>query len=442
MAFVTDKQSLDDLNLLGRYNSTSIFHIFNRTVTIGGSRLLEKMFQHPFTDAGTINRQSAIFQFFERTDTSLPFDSKAFELLENYIGSSGPSNKLALAYHLLQCKLLDFLTNRKEYDLLKENLNHSIQVLSLFKKNIERIASDTDGGAYHQKANQISRFLNNKSLQPAWALMEKRQLSFMEVLRLDYLLRSRLYHDMQDLLNDIYELDVYLTVASVSREKGFTYAKVVDKNEAVIDIEGLYHPCIENAIPNDIHIGEQKHVLFLTGANMAGKSTFMKSFGVALYLGHMGFPVPAKKLFFSVHDGIYSSINVPDNLSLGHSHFYAEVLRVKHIAQEVSTNKHLIIIFDELFKGTNVKDAADGTVAIVDAFSKWKGTFIVSTHIMEAGEILSRTNAQVFFKFLPTKMKGAVPSYPYTLEDGITNDRQGMTIIQNEGILDIINGKL
>ena len=143
---------------------------------------------------------------------------------------------------------------------------------------------------------------------------------------------------------------------------------------------------------------------------MAGKSTFMKSFAVSVYLAHMGFPVAAKEMTFSLHDGIYTSINVPDNLSMGYSHFYAEVLRVKHMAEEVATDKQLVIIFDELFKGTNVKDAYDGTVSIVDAFSKRNGTFIISTHIMETGEALRKENSQLFFKFLPIIVKGHVPT--------------------------------
>jgi DNA mismatch repair ATPase MutS len=124
---------------------------------------------------------------------------------------------------------------------------------------------------------------------------------------------------------------------------------------------------------------------------------------------------------------------------MGYSHFYAEVLRVKKVAEEVSSGKQLLIIFDELFKGTNVKDAYDGTVAIVDAFSRKRGTFIISTHIMEAGETLRQSNTKLFFKYLPTVMEGHLPTYPYILEEGITDDRHGMIIIRNEGILEMIN---
>src|SRR6202012_5906501 len=86
------------------------------------------------------------------------------------------------------------------------------------------------------------------------------------------------------------------------------------------------------------------NVLFLTGANMAGKSTLMKSFRIAVYLAHMGFPGAGRDMEFSVREGLYSSINVPDDLSQGYSHFYAEVLPVKKVAEAVSAGRNLAVI--------------------------------------------------------------------------------------------------
>jgi DNA mismatch repair ATPase MutS len=158
----------------------------------------------------------------------------------------------------------------------------------------------------------------------------------------------------------------------------------------------------------------------------------------------MGFPVPAQKMEFSVRDGIYTSINLADNLGMGVSHFYAEVLRIKMMAKEISLSKNLFIIFDELFRGTNVKDAYEATIAITAAFAQKRNCmFVVSTHIMEAGEILQMRCANISFKYLPTLMKKNLPVYTYTLESGITADRHGMVIINNEGILDILKkGKI
>src|SRR5690606_32753041 len=153
-----------------------------------------------------------------------------------------------------------------------------------------------------------------------------------------------------------------------------------------------------------------KNVVFLTGANMAGKSTFMKSFGIAIYLAHMGFPVPATEMTFSVRDGLYTSINVPDNINEGYSHFYAEVLRVKMVAEAVANAKNMVIIFDELFKGTNVKDAYEATVAVTAAFAEHHNcAFIISTHIMEAADELKQYN-NFQFVYLPTIMQGNTPT--------------------------------
>jgi DNA mismatch repair ATPase MutS len=95
-------------------------------------------------------------------------------------------------------------------------------------------------------------------------------------------------------------------------------------------------------------------------------------------------------------------------------------------------------MFDELFKGTNVKDAYDGTLAVTEAFSGYRGClFIVSTHIIEVGEAL-KGHSNIHCVYMPTVMDGAHPRYTYKLQEGITADRQGMMIIQNEGILELI----
>ena len=173
---------------------------------------------------------------------------------------------------------------------------------------------------------------------------------------------------------------------------------------------------------------------------MAGKSTLMKSFGIAVYMAHMGFPVAAEEMQFTIQDGMYTSINVPDNIHLGYSHFYAEVLRVKHVAEEVSKNKKLVVIFDELFKGTNVKDAYDATLAVTEALATRKAcSFMISTHIIEVGQALEKRCKNVIFEYLPTVMNGKVPTYTYRLTPGITADKHGMIIINNERIIDILH---
>ena len=168
---------------------------------------------------------------------------------------------------------------------------------------------------------------------------------------------------------------------------------------------------------------------------------FQESIGIGLYLAHMGFPIAATRMDFSVREGLYSSINVADNIGLGYSHFYAEVVRVKQAADAAASGKRLLLMFDELFKGTNVKDAYDGTLAVTEGFSDYrKCLFIVSTHIIEVGEAL-KGRKNIRFVYMPTVMEGLHPRYTYRLQEGITEDRQGMMIIRNEGILELLHKK-
>jgi DNA mismatch repair ATPase MutS len=146
-------------------------------------------------------------------------------------------------------------------------------------------------------------------------------------------------------------------------------------------------------------------------------------------------------MLFSVRSGLFTSINVSDNLDMGYSHFYAEVLRVKEAARLVSSGNNMVVIFDELFKGTNVKDAFDATLAVTTAFSEYRNcVFIISTHIIEVGEEL-RGRPNVRFSFMPTVMAGNTPRYTYLLQQGITSDRHGMMLLRNEGILELIKGQ-
>jgi DNA mismatch repair ATPase MutS len=214
------------------------------------------------------------------------------------------------------------------------------------------------------------------------------------------------------MLRYIYQLDVYMAVAQVALKHQFTFPQILSGQTGEMVIDGFYHPLLKNAVPNTLSINRDNNVVFLTVANMAGKSTFMKSLGIAMYLAHMGFPVAAKKKEFSVLDGIFTTINLADNLNIGASHFYAEVLRIKKIAKELGMGKKTFVIFDELFRGTNVKDAYEATIAITAAFAKkHKSVFVISTHIIEAGDMLREQCANIGFKYLPTLMNGNQPVY-------------------------------
>jgi DNA mismatch repair ATPase MutS len=314
-----------------------------------------------------------------------------------------------------------------------------LEVLITLKKFLNTLQEKGVADVYRPQVEVMQGILNMKELADCLSETSVNKLSYAKTASYDQEFRFGLRDKIKLLLHYIYNLDVYASVAGVSAQMGFTAAQAISPDRNYLELADVYHPLLRNPVKNSIKIDETCNMVFLTGANMAGKSTFMKTFGIAVYLAHMGFPVPASKMVFTVQNGMYTTINLPDNMNMGYSHFYAEVMRVKKVAQSIGSSKNLIVIFDELFRGTNVKDAYDATVAVTEAFAANKNcTFIISTHIIEAGDTLKERCDNINFINLPTIMEGSIPRYTYKIVNGITSDRHGMIIIKNEGILDIL----
>lgn len=442
MSFTTDKQTIDDLNIFGKRGTNSIYTIFNHTLTSGGATLLEQMFRYPLSDVETINERSSIIQYFESLAMAFPFESAWFDSAEQYLDNTDNRTRLMPNQNTLGRKFNNIIGSDTEYQLIYKGVISLRDIIHGLNNFIEKIKDSSSKTPYNNDVEAILNIIADPELEVLLKGKSSGKLSFNEVAEYDKVLRYVAREKIKKLLYYIYNLDVYISVAGVALKNKYVFPKALDGDNGCVLLEGVYHPQVKNAVPNTLYITPESNIIFLTGANMAGKSTFMKTLGIALFLAHMGFPVPAEKMEFSVRDGIYTTINLPDNLSMGYSHFYVEVIRVKKMAELVSQSKNLFIIFDELFRGTNVKDAYEATIAITGAFAqKPNCMFVVSTHIIEAGDVLKEQHNNINFSYLPTLMEGNNPIYPYKLESGITADRHGMVIINNEGIIDIIKSR-
>ncbi|MGN6420262.1 MAG: MutS-related protein [Pseudobacter sp.] len=439
MSFRIDRQTLDELNLLGKFRQGSVYHLFNQVKTRGGEQLLDEMFRNPLTNVESINQRSSIFRFFQQQALSFPFDVQQINLMREYIDASSGHNAPMVMLNIVVKKTLSGLTRDERYKKTIQGLQASIVTIRKTVGVIELLRNA--GGPFAERVQEISRVLAHPQLQKLANTDIYQNLPIKKLAFYEHLLRNRMQPEMEDILTFIYQLDVNIAVGNIAATKGFQYATAVSPEENILSVKNLKHPCIDKAIGNDLVLKENSNVLFLTGANMAGKSTLMKSLGISLYLAHMGFPVAATQFDFSVREGLYTSINVADNIGLGYSHFYAEVVRVKQAAEAAASGQRLMLMFDELFKGTNVKDAYDGTLSVTEGFAEYADClFVVSTHIIEVGEALKAT-PNIQFRYLPTIMEGVKPKYTYRLEEGITEDRQGMMIIRNEGILEMISSR-
>lgn len=441
MGFFADKQTLEDLNIQGRYKTSSMYSIFNQVKTDGGQKLLDEYFHHPMNDENAINERSEIFRYFQSKMLTFPFDAEQFGVMETYLFSGGGRQWTGTFVQAARVRLLKAMGLRQEYALFNVGLHTTIKLLYQLNVFLSRLQQEDPQNPFHKEITAFRTIYQHNRLRWLEHKEKSTDAGLLQTTSFDHLLRNVFRKEMIAVLQLVYRIDVCIAVSDVARSRGFVYAEALPRTNHTIAISDCRHPGLEKAIGNSITINQDKNVLFLTGANMAGKSTFMKSFGIAIYMAHMGFPVAAAGMRFSVRDGIFSSINVPDDLNQGYSHFYAEVLRVKAVAEGVSSMKDLVVIFDELFKGTNVKDAYDATLAVSEAFSEYRNcAFIISTHIIEVGTALKETADNIRFSYLPTVMDGMIPRYTYRMEEGITSDRHGMMIIENEKILDIIGG--
>lgn len=443
MIFNTDKQTLEDLNISGKRGKESIYSLFNRTYTLGGAEKLEQIFQYPTSGRAEIKDRSETIQFFCNLELGFPLEAAWVEVIVAYLSDRDSRTQLRADGDTLERKLNKWLgadTQLKATQKALKAIGDCLTHLSGFLSQLPDTGSPT---SFRELQTQVKGMLEEDDFTSVYIALATGRLSYEQMATYDRFFRFAHYEQMQRILDYIYWLDLYIAIATVARERKFAFAEMVSDSTAQLKLEGFYHPLLPNAVGNDLTMSASQRVLFLTGANMAGKSTFMKSLGITVFLAHIGLPIPARSMRFTLNDGLYTTINLSDSLQMGHSHFYAEVVRVKKLSLELAAGKRLFIIFDELFRGTNVKDAYEATVAITSLYAQLENSLlVVSTHIVEAADNLQENCQNIQYAYMPTMMQGNQPVYPYTLTKGVTEDRHGMLIIQNEGILEILaNGK-
>jgi DNA mismatch repair protein MutS len=442
MSFRTDPQTLNDLRLLGSAGACSVYQLYDNARTRGGSNALERMFLQPLTDAAQINRRSEIIQYFRKRELPFPFEAETLDRAEAYLAMTDERTMLSHADDTLRRRVSQWLSADGDYTVIVHGIGAIAQIVRTLARFVQETRPSAESTAYREELDEMAALLRHEAFAAAGAEALRGKLSYRQVVDADKELRFRHRRPVQQLLEHIYQLDVYLTVAQVASQRRYVFPVAVEKERHTMRLIGVRHPLVSNAVGNTLTVTPQRNLVFLTGANMAGKSTFMKSVAIAFYVAHVGFPVAAEAMEFSVADGLYTTINLSDDLNAGVSHFYAEVLRIKQIARELSGERRLLIMFDELFRGTNVRDAHEGTVAVTQAFAaRADCMFVISTHIIEAGEVLRGQCENIQFVFMPTRMEGTTPVYPYRLESGITSDRHGMVIINNERILEILRSR-
>ena len=200
--------------------------------------------------------------------------------------------------------------------------------------------------------------------------------------------------------------------------------------------ENLGHPLIdaEQRVVNNIEIKGWNQFAIITGANMSGKSTFLRTIGANYILAMAGAPVCASKLsFYPIQ--IHSSIRTSDSLVKHESYFYAELKRLKQIIDELESGKKKLILLDEILKGTNSKDKQAGSIALIEQLLHYKSVGLFATHDLMLGELASRFPGQVNNLCFEIQIENDKMLIDYKLHDGVCKNLNATYLMKNMGIL-------
>jgi DNA mismatch repair ATPase MutS len=433
-----DQQTLDDLEVFeASGDGASLFDLINLTRTSGGAKALRNRMANPWCDAGRITSTQQSISFV--LDHPLTFDSLPSSYVtsrtEHYLNESLP---LVTEQGKLEFSLgaLALWINGGSHYL---SILRGVQVASRLVQSVDRFVVQFDDLSPVGELLLVIEELRSLLMSPGMALARVRDPGRgpFRVLRFDQAFRLFGKSSLERMLQLLYEVDALVAMAEATRKHGFVLPEV-EEGALRVSGQGLVHPLIKDPVSNPLHLDQHGRLLFLTGPNMAGKTTYLRSIATALFFGHLGMGVPAIQFSFSPAQRLFSAISLSDDLQGGISYFRAEALRVKAIAHAVAEGQRVIAVMDEPFKGTNVKDALDASLAILERLAaKRDCLFMVSSHLIELADQLMHID-QISARYFDAGVEGDRLKFDYSVREGISSQRLGMRVLQEEGIFELL----
>lgn len=286
--------------------------------------------------------------------------------------------------------------------------------------------------------DQLDTLFNKSEIMRITQKSNPKELTPRLVFILDRLARTKIKKNLVALVETIYQLELYVGLTLAFRKYNLAFPKFIESEKPVVSIKDLYHLFVKNPVKNDFILENSENLIFLTGPNMAGKTTFMKAAGVAVYLAHLGMGVPASSMELTVFNCLYSGINTMDDIRMGYSYYYGEVIRIREAA-EILRKEKALILFDELFKGTNILDASEATKRVIISFANCKSSlFLISSHLIELEKDIKKIKNIAFMSFEAT-MNRKIPFFNYRLKRGVSKQRLGLLILENEKVFELLD---
>lgn len=474
-----------DLDLAGQ---NSLYQFLNTaTSSLGKKRLIDKLTRKSFDYKAIIQEQQAVEELGEKLDFVLETETYGKMTKEYYLGERAvndflklikdhnSSNKLTFLNYLIPvitivaillfCFKIGFqymiilvpllimgqlffaalmlLKNRNLFDCsakLSSSLEYYLNVCNLVSENdfntnhLQIIKTDLQAALLHLKQlKKISDMIKQRNNLLAFLLLNG-------LLLWDRNCYSRLNqwiddhgNQLEHWLKQIGELESLISLQVLIQTKtGVSMPSIVDEHKPVLEFQDAYHPLLASneAVANSFKM--ERQVAIITGSNMSGKTTFLRTVGINLVLAYAGGPVMAKSFTCSLMQ-LFTSMRIEDDIE-GISTFYGELLRIKEIVEENRTRKVMIALIDEIFKGTNSADRIIGARETVKQLSSNNIFTLITTHDFELCELeneVSCTNYHFEEYYQDDKIK-----FDYRIKDGRSKTTNAQYLLKMVGIID------
>ncbi len=231
--------------------------------------------------------------------------------------------------------------------------------------------------------------------------------------------------------------DAYLSLGNYAfNNPGFVYPGIPEKGP-LLSAGGMGHPLIDEnkRVCNDFAIGKRGNVVIISGANMSGKSTFLRTLSINYILAMTGAPVCASSMSFTPLK-LFTSMRTTDSLTGNESYFYAELRRLKMLKDEIAVGEPLIFILDEILKGTNSADKSTGSRLFMKRIVEMGGTGLIATHDISLCGMEQDFPGLVFNKCFEVEIEGESIKFDYKLQNGVTQKMNAAILMKQMGILD------
>jgi len=461
-----------DLDILGE---RSLYHYLNRTHTFLGRKLLAERLLSP-TPERILDTQKQIQDLTSDLDWRQTFTAYAQQIDDSeefytklsawakapvkLLSNAMRYTLIALPILLVVCLLIGY---GEDNELLKTIGKLLLTInLVIFFSFVGRIAKEKLGFertytmlyAFRECIAQVEVRFPEKNQQASTKIAELSRLlddldsvgnilvsiplnafSFYHIHRYQQLLqwKARYAAHIEEWLQSVGKIEVLCSFANFSyNHLNFAYPTLNNKYE--IAFEAVGHPLIptEHRVTNDITLNEQAFIL-LTGSNMSGKSTFLRTLGVNMLLTLVGLPVCARKA--NVHPlRLLVSMRLADSLNDGKSYFFAEINRIQQIVKTLESERCFVLL-DEVLRGTNSEDKQHGSIKIVERLLSLQALGVLATHDIEVCNLSEQYPLQLQNKCFESIIENGELTFDYKLRDGVCKNKNATFLMKKLGII-------